>query len=105
MFATGANSFMRSYEATFIAALSGPIDEPSPITSSVTPSRISLCERPSCSNEVCDWLSMLMKPGATARPVALISLAAWAAPRVPTAATRSPLIATSPTNGLPPLPS
>ena len=54
------------------ASLSGPI-EPSPKTSSVTPWRITPCDRPSSISDVSEWLSMLMKPGATARPVASTS--------------------------------
>ena len=57
----------------FIASLSGPIDSPSPMTSSVTPWRMSLCERPSSISDSLAQLSMLMKPGATARPRASIS--------------------------------
>ncbi len=53
----------------FISSLSGPIDVPSPITSSVTPCRISLCDRPSAISDSTDQLSMLMKPGATANPL------------------------------------
>ena len=58
----------RSIISFFIASLSGPIDQPSPNTSSVTPWRMSLCERPSASSDSVAQLSMLMKPGATARP-------------------------------------
>ncbi len=46
---------------------------PSPKTSSVTPWRSSLWERPSWMSDSSEWLSMLTKPGATARPVASIS--------------------------------
>ncbi len=86
-------------------AFSGPIDTPSPKTSSVTPWRMSLCERPSASSESVAQLSMLMKPGATASPWASISFLAVMFPRSPIAAMRSPRIATSPVVGLPPVPS
>ena len=78
---------------------------PSPITSRVTPCRISDCERPSASSEICAWLSMLMNPGATAFPPASISRAARAPSSAPTAAIVLPLMATQPPKGLPPLPS
>ena len=42
-----------------------------------------------------EWLSMLMKPGATAMPVASTSVAARASASGPMAAMRSPAIATS----------
>ncbi|MFN8005872.1 MAG: hypothetical protein U0V70_02345 [Terriglobia bacterium] len=44
------------------------MNSPSPITSSVTPCLMSLCERPSTIRESLAQLSMLMKPGATASP-------------------------------------
>ena len=56
----------------FMASLSGPIELPSPKISSVTPCRISPCDRPSASSESVDHDSMLMKPGATASPAASI---------------------------------
>ena len=49
------------------------MDQPSPMTSSVTPWRISLCEAPSSINDSFDQLIMLMNPGATARPSASIT--------------------------------
>src|SRR5204863_427332 len=77
------------------------------------------CERPSTSSDSVAQLSMLTKPGATACPCASISPLPCA-PRVfacagslaragfslaaTTATTRSPWMATSPTNGAPPLP-
>ena len=57
----------------------------------VTPWRISPCERPSAISDSVDQQSMLMKPGATARPAASIDGAAASAfERSPTAAMRSP---------------
>jgi len=81
------------------------MDQPSPMTSSVTPWRISLCDRPSSISDSFDQLIMLMKPGATAKPSASITLGAPAFPTSPTTAMRSPRIATSPTLGGRPLPS
>ena len=52
----------------FMASFSGPIELPSPKICVVTPWRISPCERPSTSSDSVDHDSMLMKPGATARP-------------------------------------
>src|SRR4051812_41830015 len=46
-----------------------------------------------------------MKPGASARPVAITSRFALAAPRSPTATMRSPVTPTSPTLRGPPVPS
>ena len=91
--------------SAFIASVRGPPDVPSPKTSSVTPCRMSLCDRPSASSGVPAQLSMLMKPGATASPFASISVRPVALPIAPTAAMVSPLIATSPTIGALPLPS
>ena len=87
-----------------IVSFTGPRDQPSPKTSSVTPWRISDCERPSAMSDVVAQLSMLMKPGATARPAASISVS----PRsrtVPIAAMRSLSIAMSAAYGAPPEPS
>ena len=66
------------------STFSGPMDSPSPITSSVTPCRMSLCDRPSWINDSVAQLNMLMKPGATARPRASISSAALARLKSPT---------------------
>ena len=88
-----------------MAAFSGPIDVPSPNTSSVTPWRIPLWERPSTSSASFAQLSMLMKPGATARPAASTSSAARAPGRSPTATIESPRMATSATTGSAPDPS
>ena len=89
-------------QASFMRSLSGPIELPSPKISSVTPWRMSLCERPSTSSDSVAHESMLMKPGATARFVASIVTRALAVPRLPMLAIRSPLIATSTTRpGLP----
>lgn len=49
------------------------MDQPSPMTSSVTPWRMSLCDRPSSISDSLDQLIMLMKPGATAWPSASIT--------------------------------
>ena len=79
----------------FMRAFRGPIDQPSPNTSRVTPWRISLCERPSCKSDTVAQESMLIKPGATARPRTSSFAQARAVPRSPTAAIRSPRSATS----------
>jgi hypothetical protein len=89
----------------FIASLSGPMDHPSPITSSVTPCRMSLWARPSAISVSVAQLSMLTNPGATAMPRASTSVFALALPRFSTLMMRSPWTATSPVNGLPPPPS
>ncbi len=51
--------------SAFIAGLYGPIDQPSPKTSRVTPCLVSLMPRPSAISDSLAQLSMLMKPGAT----------------------------------------
>ena len=71
----------------------------------VTPCRISPCERPSTSSDSVDHDSMLMKPGATARPLASMTVAAVAPPRSPTAAIRSPRMPTSAARPAAPVPS
>jgi len=91
--------------SSFIAWLRGPMELPSPRTSRVTPCRMSLCERPSSINDALAQHIMLMKPGATARPAASISVCPLALPSEPMAAIASPLIATSPTKPADPLPS
>ena len=53
----------------FISSLSGPIEVPSPMTSSVTPCLISLMERPSSISDSVAQLSMLMKPGSDGQSV------------------------------------
>jgi hypothetical protein len=68
----------RSTASFFIWSLSGPIDQPSPITSRVTPCLKSLWPMPSTSSDSVAQLSMLTKPGATARPFASTILAALA---------------------------
>src|SRR5712692_5480303 len=93
-----------SSRSFFMRSFSGPSDHPSPNTSSVTPCRMSDCERPSAKSVSVAHDSMLMKPGATARPVASSSRA----PRsviVPMAAMRSASMATSPRTEGPPVPS
>ena len=70
---------------------------PSPKICVVTPWRISPCDRPSTSSDSVDHDSMLMKPGATARPVASITLAADAAREV---ADRRHPVAADPTSAL-----
>ena len=89
----------------FMASFRGPIDEPSPKTSVVTPCRISLWERPSAMRDSVDQDSMLMKPGATARPRASITVRARAFPSGPTAVILSPTMPTSALRGAPPSPS
>src|SRR3546814_11516619 len=56
--------------ALVMAGVSGPIELPSPITSSVTHWRISPNPRPSINRASVDQLRLLLKPGATALPVA-----------------------------------
>ena len=70
----------------FIDGLKGPIESPSPITSNVTPCRMSLCDRGSCIKDSVAQLNMLMKPGATARPLASMSISAVELLRSPMAA-------------------
>ena len=86
-------------------ALSGPSDEPSPSTSSVTPCRMSLCDLPSRRNALAVQLSMLMNPGETARPSASMIVLPRNSADAPKYEIRSPRMATIPTNGAPPLPS
>ncbi len=81
------------------------MDEPSPYTSSVTPWRMSLSDRPSTRSDSVAHESMLMKPGDTAWPVASIVVAAMAPAKSPTPAIVSPAIARSATRGGPPEPS
>jgi hypothetical protein len=80
----------------FIASFHGPIDMPSPITSSVTPWRMSLWPRPSAISDSVAQLSMLMKPGATASPLASTSVPPTPARRGATSTIRSALMPTSP---------
>src|ERR1041384_4456172 len=75
----------------FISGLSGPIEN-SPNIWVVTPCLSSLMERPSTIRDASEWDSMLMKPGATARPLASMIVVAVAALRSPIAAMRSPVI-------------
>ena len=90
----------------FIFGLSGPIDQPSPNTSSVTPCLVSLMPRPSAISDSFAQLSMLMKPGDTAWPWASSVCAATASlPAGNNAAMRSPRTATSTRCGAAPLPS
>ena len=88
-----------------MVALSGPSDEPSPSTSSVTPCRMSPCDLPSRRNALAVQLSMLIKPGETALPVASITVLPRSSVGAPRYEIRSPRMATVPTNGTPPLPS
>ena len=76
-------------------SFTGPMEEPSPKTSSVTPCRMSPCERPSSMRDSVAQLSMLMKPGATASPDASISILAEAALKSPRVTMVSPAIAMS----------
>ena len=66
----------------FISGVSGPIELPSPKICVVTPWRSSPCERPSTSSDSVDHESMLMNPGATARPVASTTVVAGDARQV-----------------------
>ena len=58
------------------------MDQPSPMICVVTPWRISPCDLPSTSSDSVDQDSMLMKPGATARPRASTTVSAFSAGRV-----------------------
>jgi hypothetical protein len=91
--------------SAFMAGVSGPMDSPSPMTSSVTPCRMSLCERPSWSKLSFAHDNTLMNPGATASPRASITVAARAIGSSPTSATRSPTMATSARRPGAPVPS
>ncbi len=71
-------------------SLTGAIDEPSPVTSVVTPCMILLAARLSTSTLNSDWPSMSMKPGETTRLVASIRVRAVAFGRWPIAAMRPP---------------
>ena len=66
-------SCSRCSSSLAIRGVSGPMEEPSPITSRVTPWRSSDWPRPSAMRLSSEWESMLMKPGATALPWASIS--------------------------------
>ena len=81
------------------------MDSPSPMISSVTPWRMSPWDLPSSISDSLAQLSMLMKPGATARPVTSSSTWPRALDKSPIAATVSPLIATSAVTGAAPVPS
>ncbi len=87
----------------FISSLSGPI-ELSPKIWVVTPCRSSLNERLSTNQEVSEWESMLMRPGATAIPLASMIVGAVARLRFPTATIRSPFNPTSAFTGARPVP-
>ena len=78
---------------------------PSPNTSSVTPWRMSLSERPSTMSDSVPHESMLMKPGDTASPAASIVVRAEAGAKSPMPAIVSPAIATSAVRGGSPDPS
>ena len=84
--------------AAFMAGVHGPMLVPSPITSSVTPCFRSESARPSWISDSLAQLSMLMKPGATAWPVASMRLPAIPAGGTPApmALIRSPSIASQP---------
>ena len=58
---------------------------------------MSPCDRPSAISDVSEWLSMLMNPGATARPVARSPARPRAPSTSPRATMRSPSIAESST--------
>ena len=84
----------------FISALSGPIDQPSPITSSVTPWRMSLWPRPSSIRDLGRPAQHVDEAGRDGE-AAGVDLAGGRVPatRPPTATIRSPRIATSPMIG------
>jgi hypothetical protein len=86
-------------------SFTGAIEEPSPVTSVVTPWRTLLAARLSTSTLNSDWPRRSMNPGATTRLVASIVLAALTEPSEPTAAMRSATIPTSPRNQGLPVPS
>ena len=89
----------------FISGVSGPSDQPSPKISVVTPWRMSPCDRPSAISDSVAHESMFTKPGATARPRASTTVAAFALPRLPMAAMRSPRMPTSARRPGAPVPS
>src|SRR6187549_780271 len=89
----------------FISAVRGPIESPSPKISVVTPWRMSPWERPSAMSDSVAHESMLMKPGATARPRASTVARAFARARSPTAAMRSLRMPTSARRPGAPVPS
>ncbi len=72
-----------------------------PTTIVVTPWAIALRARGSARTVTSAWLWMSMKPGATTRPVASISVVAVTPGSGPTSTIRSPVIATSVTRGGP----
>ncbi len=80
------------------------MDSPSPKISSVTPWRISLCDRPS-ANRPHSLDIMLMNPGAITSPRTSRSIFPRAPETSPTFAIVSPLIATPPAMHGDPLPS
>jgi len=77
--------------------VSGATEPPSPVISVVTPCVTLLNTRLSIRTFPSDWPSMSMKPGATINPRTSSVSRAAADPRYPTAAMRSPEMATSPT--------
>ena len=83
----------------------GAIDEPSPVTSVVTPWVILLAARSSTRTLNSDWPSMSMKPGDTTRLRASIVDFAWRPANWPIAVMRSPVIPTSPRYHGAPVPS
>jgi hypothetical protein len=86
-------------------ALTGAIDEPSPVISVVIPCVILLAARGSTSTLYSDCPSMSMKPGATTRRLASMRRFACVPSRRPTAAIRSPTTQTSARNHGAPVPS
>src|SRR6478736_5136270 len=92
--------------SSFIFGVYGPMDQPSPMISSVTPCLVSLKPRPSAISDSVAQLSTLMNPGDTAWPFASsICFAVAAAPFGSSAAMRPSFTATSTSCAAPPLPS
>ena len=90
----------------FIRGLSGPIDTPSPNTSSVTPWRMSPCERPSCQQRHRGPAQHVDEARRDGHARARRCLAwPWPGSSSPIAAMRSPAIATSASTPGAPVPS
>jgi hypothetical protein len=105
LYSTSLMSPCCSVSFLFMASVRGPIEVPSPMISSATPRRMSLCDRPSSISARLAQLSMLMNPGATAIPCASSSTRPCSLGNGPIAAMLCPVTARSPANGGLPLPS
>ena len=88
-----------------MASFKGPMEFPSPITSSVTPCFISLIALPSASKETVAQESILTKPGLIARPLASNSFLPLFIFKSPIKAIVSLLMPISPLTGVLPVPS